>query len=235
MNCIYELDFGHTSFELARIDLYYDLEPTFDLLELYTGSGENATKYNVISGQQSQLQTYYVPIDENGMASLRLTTDDKGRRRGFYAEVSGDYYSEPCVEGHFGSRCESNYCLPQNNLHRSKHHPASEYALGRVMSQGSSNSVRAMPWASGGGCVWEIQSAPSKTMRIIMNKPMDLEAHPSSKIGDRVIFESNDKGKGQSSKMLELFIEECKKNESCGNFEWQTGECIKGMALECQL
>ena len=95
LNCIYELDFGHTSFELARVDLYYDLEPTFDLLELSTGSGENATKYNVISGQQSQLQTYYVPVDENGMSSLHLTTDDKGRRRGFYAEVSGDYHSEP--------------------------------------------------------------------------------------------------------------------------------------------
>ena len=188
LNCIYELDFGQTSFELARIDFYYDLEPTFDLLRLYTGSGENATQYNVISGQQSQLETHYVPIDENGIASLQLTTDDKGRRRGFYAEVGGDYYHKSsCGNGRFGSHCAPQYCLAHNKLLNSKRHFESKYDLGRVMSQDSSKFVRAMPWAPDGGCGWEIRTTPSVVMRLMMNEPIDLEPRPSNKIGDSLI------------------------------------------------
>ena len=150
LDCIYELDFGDFDSEgelLARIDVWYDLEETFDLLQLLSGTGQSSSRYNVLSGQ-SENEVFYVPIDKkSGTASLHLTTDDKGRRRGFYAEVSGELIakrSAACEPGRFGSRCESRYCLQENNFHQSEHGI-------RVTSQDDSSSVRAMPWAPEGG------------------------------------------------------------------------------------
>mmetsp|Transcript_2323 Transcript_2323/g.4941 ORF Transcript_2323/g.4941 Transcript_2323/m.4941 type:complete len:1585 (+) Transcript_2323:305-5059(+) len=227
LDCAYELDLREPAFDLARVELYFDLEETFDLLRLQSGSGENTTQYNVVSGRQSSSETFYVPVDEKGMASLHLTTDDKGRRRGFYAEISGVHSSElsfltpPCEVGRFGSRCESAYCLQRNTFHQSAQ------GSHRLTSQDQSSFVRAMPWAPDGGCEWEIEPNGDSTgaIRLIFNNliGIDLEPYPAtSAVGDKVIIKSSGDGQG-----AELFIESCENNDTC-DFTWQSGKCING-------
>ena len=66
LDCIYELDFGDFDSEgelLARIDVWYDLEETFDLLQLLSGTGQSSSRYNVLLGQ-SESEVFYVPVDK---------------------------------------------------------------------------------------------------------------------------------------------------------------------------
>lgn len=232
LNCIYEMDFTGFDSEgdlfarsddsegelFAKIKVWYDLEETFDLLKLSSGSGQSSLPYNVLSGQ-SQGEIFFVPVDANsGMATLHLTTDDKGRRRGFYAEVSGEYATQrrpACEVGHFGSRCESTLCLQQNTFHQSKHGI-------RVTSQGNGSSIRAMPWAPEGGCVWEMKPSTGSVGAIRLNITLfHLEPYPANSVGDKVVIISG------GGKRIELFTESCTTGEAC-DFSWQDGLCIDG-------
>ena len=221
LDCIYELDFGDFDSKgelFARIEISYDLEETFDYLELLSGSGQSSLKYNVLSGQ-SLNEVFFVPVDaKSGMASLRLITDDKGRRRGFYAKVSAEYLPDrslTCEVGRFGSLCESVHCLSRNAFHQS------DKGI-RVTSQDDSSFVRAMPWATDGGCVWEMPPSHVSTGAIRINiTKFDLEPYPSKMAGDKVIIKSGDNNN------TELFSEFCKTNETCSAF-WQTGYCTDG-------
>jgi len=222
LDCTYELDLGETSYNLAKVELYYDIEETFDLLRLQSGLDENTTYY-VVSGRRSSNETFYVPVDENGKASLHFTTDDKGRRRGFYAKISGENsQGSTCEDDQFGSRCESRYCLQWNTM--KKIATGSETFAGRVISQDQSISVRAMPWAQDGGCTWEIEPMGDSTgvLRLVI-KSIELEPYPANAVGDKVIFASLSDGP-----VTELFIESCEYDEGTCTFPWQTGECTKG-------
>jgi len=227
LDCTYELDFGVDSFDetrVARIELYYDIEEAFDFLRLRSGLDEDST-YNVLSGRHSHPETFYIPVDENGIASLHFTTDDKGRRRGFYAKISGDYSPNlTCDLGRFGSRCESSYCLHKRNAFQKAGGNESESFAGRVISQDLKSSIRPMPWAPDGGCMWEIKPNIDFTgaIRLIFNTPIDLEPHSVNNVGDKVIFASV--GNEQNT---ELFVESCESDEIC-DFPWQTGECTEG-------
>ena len=222
LSCTYELNFDKTV-DFARIELYYDIEETFDLLRLQSGIDKDGT-YNVLSGHhQSSPEIVYVPVDKNGTASLHFSTDDLGRRRGFYAEVKGESSTGPlvpCKVGEFGRLCESSHCLQKNvweNL------PRLDAGAVRITSQDSGSFVRAMPWAPDGGCEWEIEQPSSDSSGIRLNfTTFDLEPYPASAVGDKLIIESFG-----GSQRHELFNESCVHDDTC-NQVWQTGKCSEG-------
>ena len=224
LDCVYELE-TKDQYDFVKVELYYDLEDTFDLLTLQAGSGVDATQYATLYGSQTLPQVYYVPVDENGMASLHLTADNKGRRRGFYAKVSGDSSAvTECLEGKFGSQCESKQCLAQNGLYQTQQSLNNEFNAGRIISQHLSKAVRAMPWAPNGGCTWEIEPKRDSTgsIRLIIEQ-FDLEPHTNTP-GDKLVIRSDG---DVDSEGTELFIQSCKEDDECG-YGWQTGKCSEG-------
>ena len=65
---------GFPKYVAFRVE--YDLEPTFDYLELYSGSlASTEAKLHALLSAESTTGTYYIPTDENGVASIRLVTD----------------------------------------------------------------------------------------------------------------------------------------------------------------
>lgn len=212
------MDFGNFDSKdglFARLELSYDLEDTFDVLKLLSGSGQGSLPYKVLSGE-ARHEIFFVPVDAiSGLASLHLITDKQGRRRGFHAEVSAEYVTDlspTCEVGRFGSQCESMYCLSQNTFHQS------ERGF-RVTSQDKRSFLPSMPWSPEGGCVWQL--APSAGAVRLRIKEFDLEPYPADVVGDKIIIYSDD-GQGTA-----LFIESCETSDTC-NFIWQDGTCING-------
>jgi hypothetical protein len=214
-----------------EVEIFYDLEATHDLLWLQTGTNSSETgivPYAVLtntsanSGDPQEPEVYYVPTDDLDMASLRLTTDARGRRRGFYARVRATNAidgSETCERGYSGSECEIPYCRSQNTLGTTDWLGTSanrNFVLGRVVSQSLNHHVRAMPWE--GGCAWPLDDGGNAlvgkvAIRLVFNLPLDLEPHPVSAVGDKLIIRTNERDTA-------FFIEQCSSDETC-SFPWQ--------------
>ena len=77
LDCIWELKADVSGFpKYVAFRVEYDLEPTFDYLELYSGSlASTEAKLHALLSPESTTGTYYIPTDENGVASIRLVTD----------------------------------------------------------------------------------------------------------------------------------------------------------------
>ena len=79
LECLWEIQADVSSFPNAiAFDVDYQLEPTFDYLELYSGSiaSTGGVKlHGLLSGSQAAKQTYYIPTDDVGFATIRLVTD----------------------------------------------------------------------------------------------------------------------------------------------------------------
>ena len=206
----------------VAFDIMYDLEPTHDLLWVQIGVDQ---PYAVLTGVDFNLGKVVVPTDENGIASLLLTTDSLGRRTGFYAtaQAQGQSPTPPggCPDGYSGLNCEFPYCISQNAISQNTRVDgiSSSYVVGRIVSQSPSFSVRPMPWAKGDGCRWEIplDGAPTKTtaLRLVFNEDFDLEPFPLASVGDKLIIQND-----AASDKLELFVEECTSDEVC-SLSWQ--------------
>lgn len=224
-------DAPFTDAVVFEVSVVYDLEPTFDLLWL--------DSYAVLTGSNEdkrRAETYAVPADASGTASLRLTTDGRGRRLGFRADVraisANGYAGEewPCKKpGQSGFRCEVSHCVSQNQLQARKSHIASRLSLGRAVSQTAEEPVPAMPWAPRGGCQWPLSIFPLGpdadeviSVRLVSNAviTLDLESHPPSDVGDKLVVSVG----GQDTV---FFVERCKTNETC-SASWQTGACLNG-------
>ena len=179
---------------------------------------------------------YYVPVDDNGLASLQFQTDARGRRRGFIANLRafrmepGSFIGEdlPCpVSGSSGIGCTVPHCINENRLIAPLQSQPGPFNLGRVVSQTPDLSVPAMPWAPEGGCSWSLtQGGPPQdydavALRLVFNKPLDLEAFPATAVGDKLVFRQQ---RGPSKIDKALFAEACENSEAC-SFDWQTGDC----------
>lgn len=76
LDCVWELQADVSGLpKYVAFSVDYDLEPTFDYLELYSGSlaSTEAKLHALLSAESTN--TYYIPTDENGVASIRLVTD----------------------------------------------------------------------------------------------------------------------------------------------------------------
>jgi hypothetical protein len=72
--------------QVVEFDIVMDLEDTFDFVTLQAGPaapGSSTTPHARLTGEVTR--TVVVPTDSFGDASLRFTTDNKGRRSGFRA------------------------------------------------------------------------------------------------------------------------------------------------------
>ena len=233
LDCSFEVQaFNGENFVEVTVD--YDLEPTHDLLWLQSGSlssfnsGNGPSTQIVLTGE-GQSKVYMIPTDAAGFVTIRLATDARGRRQGFTASVRAlfdDENRDRCKEpGSSGSFCESSHCIAENQLQlatASLRSVASSHVLGRVVSQTPGLSVPPMPWASDGGCVWSLAKAQNNdaiaALRLVFNSPLDLETHPTTAVGDKLILRSD----GSTDAMF--FLESCNSDEACSS-SWQTGEC----------
>lgn len=205
-------------------DVEYDLETTFDMLELYSGSFESesgVTLYTALTGTSESIERYYIPADSEGFITIRLVTDSRGRRAGFSGTVSTDFrYDSPtsCDLGESGLFCEIPHCIAQNSLARdmgSSSHLNRFYHIGRVVS--TSRESRGLPVSS--TCTWSLSEVPppadTSELRLVFNKPLDLEPHFPSAVGDKLVIQS-DNGS------VEIFAEKCSSNDDCGGaYDWQ--------------
>lgn len=243
LDCTFDI-VANGEFKLLQLAIFYDLEPAYDLLWLQSGSDgspSGKTNYAVLTGNHSTPavpEVYFLPLD-GGKASLRLTTDARGRRLGFRAEVQAvrdvvkasapEYRSEnPClVSGSSGYACDFPHCITQNRLAPAMSRPSSSYVLGRVVSQTPGLPVQPMPWERDGGCTWPLLHAGFNTwdivaLRLIFNFPLDLEPHPVSAVGDKLVVR---KEVNSIFEDTAIFIEECDSDELC-SYPWQTGKCV---------
>ena len=208
------------------------------------GGGTAAEPIVVLTGTHSEAGTreaYYLPVDTDGLATLRFQTDARGRRRGFDAilraiDTKTDSQSflsgeQPCpIPGQSGYSCEISHCINKNRLnkaHRDLVAPG-PFTLGRVVSQVSELPIPAMPWASHGGCKWILtpEGLPFSekkigAFRFVLNKPFDLEPFPVTDVGDKLVIRQEQRT-DQFSEII--FSESCENDEAC-SFQWQTGEC----------
>jgi hypothetical protein len=121
--------------DVVELTIELDLEETWDFLEVRAGQSSAANKLHAkLSGHAKR--TIIVPTDAAGDASLRFTTDNKGRRSGFIATFlrRQKLSSAPCAHlnncgvsphsrcvkgrcvcgaGWAGVDCSSNTCTPQ--------------------------------------------------------------------------------------------------------------------------
>jgi len=233
LDCSFEVQaFNGENFVEVTVD--YDLEPTHDLLWLqssslssFHSSGKGPSTQIVLTGE-GESEVYMIPTDAAGFVTIRLTTDARGRRQGFKASVRALFDDEnrgSCKEpGSSGSFCETNHCIAENRLQsaRASQSVASSHLLGRVVSQTPGLSVPPMPWASDGGCVWSLAKAQNNdaivALRLVFNSPLDLETHPTTAVGDKLIIRS------EGSTDATFFLESCNSDEACSS-TWQTGEC----------
>ena len=77
LDCIFELKADVSGFpKYVAFEVEYDLEPTFDYLELYSGSlASTEANLHALLSAESTRDTYYIPTDENGVATIRLVSD----------------------------------------------------------------------------------------------------------------------------------------------------------------
>ena len=263
LDCTWEIQAPDaTQRSILRVVIEYDLEATFDLLWLQSGSGANAKPYyvvtNSVEARFGDAEIFYLPTDEQGLATIRLTTDGLGRRAGFRATVNAVQLEEPgeCKDGFGGIKCETTHCLAANEMAPGGNQISTDltYSIGRVRSQAQSHHIRAMPWAplnGQGGCVWNVGTPPDNlqenivAIRLIFTSPLDLEPQPTSNVYDSVVLrESGDKGNEWKASWIlpfppesvtaptvhAVFIEKCDSDEIC-SFPWQTGVCSKGGCL----
>ncbi|CAJ1951940.1 unnamed protein product [Cylindrotheca closterium] len=213
LDCRFELNSGPGRNSIV-FEVEYDLETTFDVLELYTGSlNSKNSLYTTLTGSSHGMrETYYIPTDANGSVTIRLVTDSRGRRSGFSGDVRSDFGSPAsCNSGQTGYNCEIDHCIAQNEFA-----PVSSgiytnplFQIGRVMSQRNDLSLR--PISS--TCTWSLSATGTGSMRIAFTDPFDLEPHRSGSVGDKLTIGST-----------EIFSESCSSDEQCSN-DWQTGVC----------
>lgn len=210
------------------------------------GKGFQADAVTFITGTHKTSGTaekYYIPVDNEGFATVRFTSDARGRRRGFTAVVKPERKSDPylgtntpCpVPGQSGFNCQTNHCIKENRLiDPAQHLPTNRYILGRVVSQTSDQLVPAMPWAPDGGCVWNLSIdgmqypvGDAVALRLVFNMPFDLESFPANQkvVGDKLVIKQVKRNSPES--VQNIFMEKCENFETCSE-SWQTGECISG-------
>lgn len=196
------------------------------------------------SGEQ---ESYYVPVDERGMARIQFQSDARGRRRGFTAEVlavdsgarSGSFLNgkQPCpIAGQSGFNCEVPHCVQENRVMVSQKVEPGPYDLGRVVSQIEGEAVPSMPWTDDGGCVWNLtpEGLPPETtndataLRLVFHDALDLEEYPLKSIGDKIVIRQQN---GPDIVSEEFYVEQCQDDEVC-SYEWQTGVCGKNGGCE---
>jgi hypothetical protein len=188
---------------------------------------------------------YRVPADPSGMVTVRLTTDSRGRHRGFHAKVAAVSASDVIVPGihdryafcheagysGFGD-CEIPHCIAQNRLAPPRNFDGvgTPYQLGRVVSQAEGLSVPAMPWSpQPGGCVWPLADYDGLlksgivAIRLMFNTPLDLEPYPVSAVGDKLVIQT-------SNEDAEFFLEQCDSDEVC-SFPWQVRKSIRRLLV----
>jgi len=76
LDCVWELQADISGLpKYVAFSVDYDLEPTFDYLELYSGSlaSTEAQLHALLSAES--IKDTYIPTDENGVATIRLVTD----------------------------------------------------------------------------------------------------------------------------------------------------------------
>mmetsp|Transcript_7127 Transcript_7127/g.16685 ORF Transcript_7127/g.16685 Transcript_7127/m.16685 type:complete len:1479 (-) Transcript_7127:954-5390(-) len=218
LDCHFEMrvngGIGTVGFEVE-----YDLETTFDVLELYTGSltSSGAKLYTTLTGSSSGTkETYYIPTDYAGLVTIRLVTDSRGRRSGFSGEV-WDYRGakNSCTAGESGFGCEMPHCIAHNTFAPvgSPHYTNGLFQIGRVFSQRSDLSLR--PIAS--TCSWSLDAigtpAGTESIRVAFTEPFDMEPQRSGSVGDKLTIGST-----------EIYSESCTSDEQCSH-DWQTGVC----------
>ena len=109
-----------------RLSIEYDVEPSFDFVEVYDGSG---TQHAQLSGAGGPV-LLTIPVD-GGAPLIRFTSDGAGRRSGFRASykftaAACDTHADcsgrgacvrglcACEPGTHGLSCDSKYCLAYN-------------------------------------------------------------------------------------------------------------------------
>ena len=187
VECHFVADVG-TSFGYVSFTITYDVEPTFDFVDVKSGDGDGE-KWARLSGDTSDTATITVPTTD-GKASLVFTSDDKGRRGGFqatyvakdaacasdadcmYGTCEGGQCA--CAEGYGGLQCSVAHCLDRA--------PVVTDARSMVMvSQAPGEPVPAEQ-----SCTWEFQAAAGEGVRVVV-ETLDLEPYDSSTgKGDRV-------------------------------------------------
>jgi hypothetical protein len=205
-------------------EVSYDIETTFDFLELYQGSFHStATLHSILSAEYADGQ-FFIPTDSEGYATVRFVSDSQGTRTGFRGTVKTEIipFSTSCPPGASGLFCEIPHCIARNNIRAlldSSPDTDGVYQIGRVVSQKKGQGVPPMPWSSDdlAGCVWSLSITPppqnTVAIRLHFKSPLDLEPQPKSAIGDKLVIKA-----GGTSQ--ELFVERCPSNELC-NSPWQ--------------
>jgi hypothetical protein len=232
LDCIYEFQVLGDE-PVVELTIFYDLEEGHDYIWLESAKGET---YYVLTGQQQEgeMERYYIPVDSaSKSARLRMTTDSRGRRGGFYAAARAVFLNDgpnACPTGWSGTNCELRYCPPKQALRRGRVEVEGiddSYILGRAVSQVSERSVRPMPWAPNGGCEWEFGGIASKdTVAVrLINSHFDLEPYPESAAGDKLVVRTNN-----FREEYEFFMEECDSDETCSQ-PWQVRFAIKKSAV----
>lgn len=219
LDCTFQINLdGGAAGDIIEVNIWYDLEESYDFLTLQTGS--QSSPYIVLTGSTSGAnETYYLPTDSDGVATLRLTSDSKGRHKGFFAEVRGTSrgIDSSCLPGFSGTSCEIPRCNPSSRVE-----PGRSFDLGRVVSQPPGRAVPAMPWSEypDGGCVWQFENPAddiqrSVAVRLKFDSALDLEPYPPSKIGDMLVLRAD----GDNEDFV-LYLEACDTDEVC-SLAWQ--------------
>jgi len=224
LDCIWEVK---TDQNYILFNASFDLEPTYDYLELYSGSfssGSAITPYAFLSSESSEVR-YYIPTDASGLATIRFVTDSLGRRTGFTGSVTRHVGSPQKIcrtPGTSGIECEIPHCIAENSVERGVVSLSSDvnpnYQIGRVVSQIKENSVPV-----NADCVWTFRKRldEAQGIRLRFNNPLDLEPQPVSSVGDKVVVKAGDEV------AAEIYVEECAEDDVC-SYSWQTGKCDDG-------
>jgi hypothetical protein len=222
LDCHFEVKVANSE-KYVIFEVEYDLETTFDMLELYSGSlgsEPGVTLYTVLTGVSDRgREKYYIPTDSDGIVTIRLVTDSRGRRAGFSGSVWTESRDDPptsCDIGESGLFCEVPHCIAQNSLGRdmgSSSHLKHSYQIGRVVS--NSSEASALPVSS--TCSWSLSEVPPPAatagIRLVFNSPLDLEPHLSSAVGDKLVIQSD-------AGTVEVFAEKCSSDDQCV-YDWQ--------------
>ena len=218
---------------VVKVEVYYDLEPSHDFLYLQSGTksfGTTLSTYATLSGtsRTTDPKVFYVPTDSLGFASIRLSTDSRGRRQGFYATVRAFYMpvqnDAPCaLLGYSGRGCEVPHCIARNNFQSAKNLGHASHSVGRVVSQSPGLII-----PSAAECEWVIptkvlqEAKDFVSVRLIFNRPLDLEPKPRLAPGDQLAITS-----GSVTESAIIFVEKCRADTDC-RLSWQTGRCENG-------
>ena len=227
LDCVWEVQANTGNYVIFRVK--YDLEPTFDLLELYSGSlgSDGATPFITLTGVSNSFVEYYIPTGNFGTVTIRLVTDTRGRKKGFEGTVKATSESSPPLPP---------FCLAENEFETPEastnlgYGLDKDYVIGRVVSQQEGYVVRPTPWAKDGGCKWALPSdvdVPKRVdaIRLIFKFPLDLEPHPPSAVGDKILISSG----GLTE---EIFVEQCTSDEVC-SYPWQVNTWLVSFELIC--